>query len=64
MGLGKTLQTIAFLHTYHAAFKDKRTLLVVPANVVGNWQAEFRQWLPGKEDPGYAASELTADKVS
>ena len=59
MGLGKTLQTIAFLHTYHHHFPEHRSLLVLPKNVMYNWQTEFEMWL-GKAKP----SALTLNKAS
>lgn len=40
-GLGKSLTSVAFLHTYHAHFPGERTLLVVPSNVVFNWYARI-----------------------
>ncbi|MCO5598150.1 hypothetical protein L7F22_052242 [Adiantum nelumboides] len=48
MGLGKTLQVIAFLYT---VFKRKdlglRTALIVtPVNVLHNWPDEFEKWTP------------------
>ena len=61
MGLGKSLQTIAFLHTYHAAFPTQRSLLVVPSNVLANWEREFSQWLPTSQSEH--KSSLTFDKV-
>lgn len=61
MGLGKSPQTVAFLHTFHAYFPDKRSLLVVPVNVVHNWLDEFTAWLP--DSSGADSSELTRDKA-
>ena len=58
MGLGKTLQTIAFLHTYHHHFPDHQSLLIMPKNVIYNWLAEFKMWL-SKAKPDH----LTFDKV-
>lgn len=47
MGLGKTIQTIAFL-AYLLQFKDIRGphLVVCPNSVLGNWKKEFNKWLP------------------
>ena len=47
MGLGKTIQTIAFL----AYLKEKRKvngphLIVAPNTTLGNWFKELRKWLP------------------
>ena len=64
MGLGKTLQTVAFLHTYHATYPTQRSLLVVPSNVLTNWEREFQQWLPAFNSAGGTSSSLTFDKAS
>lgn len=61
MGLGKSLQTIAFLHTFFAYYSDQRSLLLVPSNVVHNWDEEFHHWLPqGRPETD---DELTPSKV-
>lgn len=61
MGLGKSLQTVAFLHTFHAYWPGKRSLLLVPSNVLHNWVDEFQRWLPRGRDEG--ENELTPSKV-
>ena len=45
MGLGKTLETIAFL-AMQASGSSKPSLIVVPAAVLYNWEAEFRRFAP------------------
>lgn len=46
-GLGKTLQTIAFL-AYMQAERGVQgpSLVVVPLSVISSWLAEFRRWAP------------------
>ncbi|GEL76727.1 DEAD/DEAH box helicase [Tenuibacillus multivorans] len=47
MGLGKTLQSIAFLLSEIEEKRDDRPALVVsPASLVYNWQAEFEKFAP------------------
>ncbi|KAJ6224252.1 hypothetical protein RDWZM_002797 [Blomia tropicalis] len=49
MGLGKTFQVISFITSILANEKInekiKKVLIVVPLNVIKNWQIEWEQWL-------------------
>ena len=47
MGLGKTVQTIVALRLVLEGTVSKRVLVVVPASLVCNWEAELRAWAPG-----------------
>lgn len=48
MGLGKSLQTIAFLHGVKGRCAREGTrfacLLLCPTSLKGNWQSEFVKW--------------------
>uniref|UniRef100_UPI00358EED88 transcriptional regulator ATRX-like n=1 Tax=Myxine glutinosa TaxID=7769 RepID=UPI00358EED88 len=52
MGLGKTLQVVAFLHTVLRTdlLKFRNALIVCPLNTVLNWINEFQIWLGDIED--------------
>jgi SNF2 family DNA or RNA helicase len=45
MGLGKTVQIIALLN-YIRSKKAEKTLLVVPASLIGNWMNEIAKFAP------------------
>ncbi len=49
MGLGKTLQVLTYLEAMHKAKPDSHVLLIVPASLLGNWQKEKEQFVPGME---------------
>ncbi|XP_074603373.1 uncharacterized protein LOC141856839 isoform X2 [Brevipalpus obovatus] len=50
MGLGKTLQVIAYVHTIltHPLLKNefRKIMIAAPVNTLKNWYDEFRKWLP------------------
>ncbi|KAI4871343.1 hypothetical protein NFI96_026868 [Prochilodus magdalenae] len=64
MGLGKTLQVIAFLHTVLTCeLVELRTALVVcPLNTVLNWRAEFDRWQSGIKAQKLEVVELATVK--
>lgn len=47
MGLGKTFQVIALLHTviHYPQLKTERILVLCPKSTILNWQAEVDKWL-------------------
>lgn len=45
MGLGKTVQVIALLN-YLRSRKQEKTLLIVPASLIGNWMSEIDKFAP------------------
>ena len=48
MGLGKTLQMIAFVDCFLRHTKGEKVLIIVPVNTLQNWAHEFDQWVPSK----------------
>ena len=58
MGLGKTIQTIAFLS--HLACDRANWgphLIVVPTSVMLNWEMELKRWCPGFKILTYFGSQ-------
>ncbi|MEX2460241.1 MAG: DEAD/DEAH box helicase [Paenibacillaceae bacterium] len=45
MGLGKTVQVIALLN-YIRSKRQEKTLLIVPASLIGNWLSEIAKFAP------------------
>ena len=43
-GLGKTLQVLAAVDALIATRKTQRVLIVAPASLLGNWEAELGRW--------------------
>lgn len=56
MGLGKTIQVIALLNFLRGKKKEK-TLLVVPASLIGNWMSEIEKFAPSLKYYVYHPSE-------
>ncbi|ELP88334.1 DNA repair and recombination protein RDH54, putative [Entamoeba invadens IP1] len=51
MGLGKTLQTIALIWTLYKQCNVKKTVVVCPQSLIGNWENEFMKWLGTERIP-------------
>lgn len=46
MGLGKTVQIIALLEHSRINMKGTKSLLIIPASLMGNWQKEIEKFAP------------------
>jgi len=60
MGLGKTVTLIA-LHLRRAALRPGATLVVCPASLLGNWEAEIRRFAPGVDVRRFHGAERSLD---
>jgi RAD54-like protein 2 len=48
MGLGKTIQMIAFTDVFLRLTTARTVLMIVPINTLHNWLAEFNMWVPAE----------------
>ena len=64
MGLGKTVQLLALLSTQHKTKDDPPALLVIPASLLANWQAEIARFLPSLRVLVLHASAQEGGRVS
>ncbi|KDO26557.1 hypothetical protein SPRG_07959 [Saprolegnia parasitica CBS 223.65] len=71
MGLGKTLQVVATVHTFLNAMvmedgvsvaKYNSALILAPAICVRNWEAEFKKWLSPRDVRRMGLTTLESDK--
>ncbi|MED6287528.1 hypothetical protein CHARACLAT_017288, partial [Characodon lateralis] len=64
MGLGKTLQVVAFLHTVllSSNLKFRTALVVCPLNTILNWITEFNKWQHNLGEDRVKISELATLK--
>ncbi|XP_026225817.1 transcriptional regulator ATRX-like isoform X1 [Anabas testudineus] len=64
MGLGKTLQVVAFLHTVllSSNLKFRTALVVCPLNTILNWVSEFKKWQDNMGEDKVKVTELATNK--
>ncbi|KAK1882222.1 Transcriptional regulator ATRX [Dissostichus eleginoides] len=64
MGLGKSLQTVAFLHTVLLSenLRFRTALVVCPLNTILNWVNEFSKWQKNLRQDKLKVTELTSVK--
>ena len=63
MGLGKTVTLIA-LHLHRAAVRPGPTLVVCPASLLGNWEAEIRRFAPGVDVRRFHGGQRSLDDLA
>ena len=62
MGLGKTLCSIAFVHTFISQNIGKHVLILVPKLVQQTWENEFHKWLTKEHRPKLFSVNSEKDK--
>ncbi len=62
MGLGKTVTLIA-LHLHRAVARPGPTLVVCPASLLGNWEAEIRRFAPGVDVRRFHGGQRSLDDL-
>jgi superfamily II DNA or RNA helicase len=62
MGLGKTVTVIA-LHLRRARQRPGPTLVVCPASLLGNWEAEIRRFAPGVDVRRFHGGQRSLDDL-
>jgi superfamily II DNA or RNA helicase len=63
MGLGKTVTLIA-LHLHRAVARSGPTLVVCPASLLGNWEAEIRRFAPGVDVRRFHGGQRSLDDLT
>jgi non-specific serine/threonine protein kinase len=63
MGLGKTVQLLALLSVRRATKDEEPSLLVIPASLLANWQAEIGRFLPSLRVLVLHASAMEGGKI-
>ncbi|CAK6953614.1 transcriptional regulator ATRX-like [Scomber scombrus] len=65
MGLGKTLQVVAFLHTVLLSknLNFRTALIMCPLNTVLNWVSEFKKWQGNMGEDIVKVTELVTKKT-
>ncbi|KAM9728822.1 transcriptional regulator ATRX-like [Menidia menidia] len=66
MGLGKTLQVVAFLHTVLLSpnLHFRTALVVCPVNTILNWESEFKKWQKDLGKDKVKVTEMATKKVA